>query len=534
MAPDTLVPTAPDLGRPPSDRHVRFVSGMVLDVADFEQEFAFHHGRDLVHARELHGSGTVTGLAVSVVADGTNGAARVHVAPGCAITPCGEVVTVPTEQCADLDAWLEGKRAQLPAADPVHVAVVMRYVECATELRPVPGDPCRPADELEQPSRTADGFALELRLGGDPGTEEASIRAFVGWLRQIEVTDGAGSAPAKLREATRKAVKQAKPPDDRPEAIQPLTFDAPPASLKIGKDRVPEALRHALELWATELRPRLRRDAAGCPCGCCDDDAGATDDRDAVLLATLDVGVVRDDAEPRKAKPPLPDPVPAQRPLLASTRLLQELLLADWRADTAGGAAGPVGEPGPRGNEGKAGEPGPLGAPGEKGEKGDRGAPGLTGSSGPPGAPGAQGPQGVPGPAGAPGRQGERGQPGPPGPSRVIAAGRFNGEAEAVWAFRCRASLLAADSRTERFYAVIPDQRVDRERALHVCVVAISRFASGPASASVVDPSDPRFEEMFRDQITEGIPVVRVASAARAADDFPGFGVEISDYTEEL
>ena len=42
---DTLVPCAPDRGRPPSDRHVRFVTGMVLDSADFEQEFAYHHER---------------------------------------------------------------------------------------------------------------------------------------------------------------------------------------------------------------------------------------------------------------------------------------------------------------------------------------------------------------------------------------------------------------------------------------------------------------------------------------------------------
>ena len=54
---DTLVPCAPDRGRPPTDRHVRFVTGMVLDAADFEQEFAYHHERTRSHARELHGTG---------------------------------------------------------------------------------------------------------------------------------------------------------------------------------------------------------------------------------------------------------------------------------------------------------------------------------------------------------------------------------------------------------------------------------------------------------------------------------------------
>src|SRR4051794_18404430 len=187
---DTLVPCAPDHRPPPTDRHVRFVSGMVLDVADFEQEYAYHHERDRTHARELHGAGSVTGLNVTLEADGTAGAARVHVSTGCAITRCGETVKVTAEQCADLDVWLDSHRDTLPD-DPFRLHVLLRHRECATDNRPVPGDPCRPADQLEAPSRLTDDFELELALSGEPGIEETSIRAFVSWLSQLAVEDGA-------------------------------------------------------------------------------------------------------------------------------------------------------------------------------------------------------------------------------------------------------------------------------------------------------------------------------------------------------
>ena len=288
---DTLVPCAPDHRRPASDRHVRFVTGMVLDAADFEQEFAFHHERDRSQVRELHGAGTVTGLAVSVRADGPGGGARVHVAPGCAVTACGDSVRVPDEQCADLDAWLDAHRDQL-AADVAEVHVVLDYAERATELRPVPGDPCRPADELESASRLADDFTLELRLGAAAGLEETATRAFVGWLRQLPVVDGAGGDAQALRDAVRGAAQQAAPPDDRPQDLQPLTFDAPPAGLELGRDTLVERLHLALELWATELRPRLRASASGCPCGC-DADAALTAAEDGLLLATLRLDLER-------------------------------------------------------------------------------------------------------------------------------------------------------------------------------------------------------------------------------------------------
>jgi len=540
---DTLVPCAPDHRRPLTDRHVRFVTGMVLDSGDFEQEFAYHHEHDRGHARELHGAGTLTGLAVSLRPDGTDGAARVHVAAGCALTPCGDATKIVGEQCADLDAWLEAKRDELPAEDPVAVQVMLRYRECATELRPVPGDPCRPADELEAPSRLADDFVLELRLRGDAGIEEAAVRAFVGWLRQLPVVDGAGGEAQALREAIRAAAKQEPPPEGAPHDLQPLTFDAPPAGLEIGRDAAVERLRLALELWATELRPKLRHTASGCPCGCGDDDempAGEHEQRESLLLATLEVELERDAASAVRVKAPLPEPRPAVRPLLASTRLLQELLLSGWAGAAAagGGAAGPKGDPGERGPEGAPGPPGADGAPGAPGPKGDPGVQGPAGPAGAPGAPGAPGPQGPVGPAGAPGRPGV-GTQGPPGPSRVIAAGRFDVESgRPLWAMRCSIEPIDAPSEMERFFFIAPD-RLDgdlplAERRLHVEPVILQRRGSGAATISVLDFSDDRWRDGFEDVMGKGFPVIRLALLQRGdRAGFPNFGFEVSDYSAE-
>jgi len=541
---DTLVPCAPDHRRPLTDRHVRFVTGMVLDSGDFEQEFAYHHEHDRGHARELHGAGTVTGLAVSLVADGTDGAARVHVAAGCALTPCGDATKIVGEQCADLDAWLDARRDELPADDPVQVHVVLRYRECATELRPVPGDPCRPADELEAPSRFADDFVLELRLRGDAGIEEAAMRAFVGWLRQIPVVDGAGADAKTLCEAIRAAGQQAPPPEGEPYDLQPLTFDAPPAGLEIGRDNAVERLRLALGLWTTELRPRLRHNASGCPCGCDDDDempAGEHEERDSLLLATLELRLDRDAATPVRVMTPLPEPRPGVRPLLASTRLLQEMLLGSWAAAAAGGggAAGPKGDPGERGPEGAPGPAGADGAPGAAGEKGDPGVQGPAGPAGTPGTPGAPGPQGPVGPGGAPGRPGATGAQGPPGPSRVIAAGRFDLESgRPLWAMNCSVERIDFPSETEAFFFVAPD-RLDggtplAERRLHVDPVILQRRRSAAATISVLDFTDDSWRDGFDDFMQRGFPVIRLALLQRGdRAAFPNFGFEISDYTAQ-
>jgi hypothetical protein len=60
-------PAATPAEQPPDRaKHVNYTLGMVLGVADFNQEFAYLDGRGEWLARDLIGYGTVCGLKVSV------------------------------------------------------------------------------------------------------------------------------------------------------------------------------------------------------------------------------------------------------------------------------------------------------------------------------------------------------------------------------------------------------------------------------------------------------------------------------------
>src|SRR4030095_7703061 len=96
-------------------KRVRYSTGLVLGVDEFNQEQLYLMERDRLHQRALHGYGTVLGLAVTV-RDGADGRPEVVVAPGLAVTPRGESVCVPRAQCADLDGWLTVHRNELPGA----------------------------------------------------------------------------------------------------------------------------------------------------------------------------------------------------------------------------------------------------------------------------------------------------------------------------------------------------------------------------------------------------------------------------------
>ena len=67
MTCQTETPCSATLTSSPSpDKRVRYGLGMLLDVADFEQEQAWFLGQDREHARALHGCGVVGGLGVAV------------------------------------------------------------------------------------------------------------------------------------------------------------------------------------------------------------------------------------------------------------------------------------------------------------------------------------------------------------------------------------------------------------------------------------------------------------------------------------
>ena len=72
---------------------VRYFRGKLLDTDDFTAEQSYLRGRLRRRNRWIHGSGVVSGLAVSIRR--TKGAARVVVAPGFAVDPRGEEIEVP-------------------------------------------------------------------------------------------------------------------------------------------------------------------------------------------------------------------------------------------------------------------------------------------------------------------------------------------------------------------------------------------------------------------------------------------------------
>lgn len=310
-----------------TNKRVNYTKGMLLGVDDFVQEQAWHIARRHELAREVLGYGTVRGLKVEMESDGGSNtsppapllAPVVRVSPGLAYVPSGAPVCVGTEQCCDINAWLQKHWAELPGEvngavqpAPLRLHVVLSYLAVPTDPLPVPGEPCRDEAELTANSRISDCFKLELRLRPPEQIEEDAIRDFADWLAQVPV---ASSSPPlgeadfldQLRAAAMDWLQPVSPsPAD-------YMFGSPPASLG-SSDAL---LQAALRLWVTELRPLWR---AKYGCGPLPTAPGGPDD--AVLLAALDLRVFAVD---KRAEPDV-HIVEDMRPVLLSLRLVQELI----------------------------------------------------------------------------------------------------------------------------------------------------------------------------------------------------------------
>lgn len=273
-------------------KHVKYTLGMVLGVDDLDQDFTYLMGRHRSALRYLEGYGTVSGLAVSSEVDVRG--PRVVVSPGAAVSPCGQMIRVPTAQCAYLNDWLrlDATRralAERGAVSPgtLRLFAVLGYRDCPTDDVPIPGEPCRSEDDLMAPSRFVDDFTLELRLDPPAQVEEDAVRDFVSWLAAVEVDDAEPSTPlGDFLDAIRDAADAvASPPD--------FLVGSPPASLVVNTADASLYVRSALRLWVTELRPRWRLDPLGSWSGCC----GETEPDDGpvesgVLLAQVDVPIL--------------------------------------------------------------------------------------------------------------------------------------------------------------------------------------------------------------------------------------------------
>lgn len=281
---------SPVLASPATDptRHVNFVNGMVLGVDDYAQEFAYHSARDQWIVRDTLGYGILAGLAVAAEEDGANGP-RLRVTAGSAAMPSGQLVCVPRDQCASLNAWLAvpevaARVAAIAAETPpateatLTVHVTLCYRDCKVAPVPIPGEPCRSEEELMHPSRIADDFALGLAFEAPPMTERAALEALARALADAIddptlATDAAALGAARDSLSARAlAAAGVVPPD--PALAAPLSLHpdlrAPLAAL------LP---RH----WVAVLRPQVM--AVRCP------NAPVAADQ-CLLLATLDIPVI--------------------------------------------------------------------------------------------------------------------------------------------------------------------------------------------------------------------------------------------------
>ncbi|MEO6092092.1 MAG: hypothetical protein ABIT04_09815 [Novosphingobium sp.] len=287
FAPDTIVAT------PDRTRHVNFALGMVLGVEDYNQEFAYHSGRDRWIMRELGGYGTLSGLAVAIEDAGTDGP-RLRVTGGTAASPGGQLICVGADQCAMLNAWLNraeiaAKVAALDALQPppandavLKLWLTLCYDSCAIAPVPIPGQPCRSEEDLMAPSRVADDYRLSL--GFEPPTpgEADYLRLLGAFAAGLPVAGGAAPGSAALRTLLDRVRRQARILF-HPLAVAADAADA--ATIDVHPTVRPQVMAELRRLWVSELRPAIMPP----PCAA----AGAVLD-DCVPLALLTVGVVND------------------------------------------------------------------------------------------------------------------------------------------------------------------------------------------------------------------------------------------------
>jgi hypothetical protein len=336
---------------PDPGKHVNYTLGMVLGVDDFTQEFAYLSGRDQWLARDLIGYGTVSGLKVR--RDKDEKGPRVLIEPGVALSPRGQLIRVTPAQCAYLNPWLKANKDKLtqhithkdsPPSDWVRLYVVLCYRDCAIEMTPVPGEPCRSEDELMAPSRLADDFRLELRFEAPVQLEEDALRDFVDWLRQIKIGDTGAASMDDFLAAVRESAHlvQLKSPPASPLTSPPedFMFGSPPSNLIIPAARAREYLRAAFRVWVTDLRPLWRPNWFR-EWQCCDQKVPENESprEECLLLAQLDVPIHGVALSDEILVDDLQEVIvnDEQRPFLIHSRLLQEWLLCGRDAQPLAG-----------------------------------------------------------------------------------------------------------------------------------------------------------------------------------------------------
>ncbi len=124
---------------------VRYFDGQLLSADDLRAEQDYFRQKSRLQNRWLHGTGVVTGLTVTLdPVTAEEAEPVVHVGPGCAIAPDGELLRVET-----------GCVARFISASASTAFVVLRFVE-----RPMM--PAAAGVTQVEPSRIEEGVAIEI------------------------------------------------------------------------------------------------------------------------------------------------------------------------------------------------------------------------------------------------------------------------------------------------------------------------------------------------------------------------------------
>ena len=351
----TFAAPALDAKVPDPSKHVNYTLGMVLGVDDFTQDFAYTNGQLHWLARDAIGYGTLVGLRVG--REDTVKGPRVTVTAGAALLPPGRLVCVKTAQCGYLNDWLVAHGAEVtslvgsPLAGMVPLYLALCHRECPVDPVPIPGEPCRSESELMAPSRLADGFHLELRTQPPDQREEDLLREFVQWMRMLTFAASGPYATVQEFGDALLASVQATPGSPLSPLGSPLgaqtvhfTFGSPLLSLRLDPALSIEYFRLAFRLWVTEIRPRVHPSCCTCTGGCgCGERSDPPSPDDCLLLARINVPVVRVGNEWRVDDTGTTTIDESKRPIVMSLRVLQEWLVSD----APGGAAGAPGSSGP-------------------------------------------------------------------------------------------------------------------------------------------------------------------------------------------
>lgn len=164
----------------------RFFNGMFITKEDLETEQRYFRIKNRLHNRAI-GQGVVWGLNVGRQAD------KICVLPGYGIDCCGNDLTVTTVYKVDVAALLRDPAAAEACAASTRTAkrmhLLLEYVECPTEPRPVHDDPCGPTHQVCEPSRFRETVRLRLVPPRDPDSS-GPLRDFLLAAQSLHVKYG--------------------------------------------------------------------------------------------------------------------------------------------------------------------------------------------------------------------------------------------------------------------------------------------------------------------------------------------------------